>query len=378
MTYKERMFAAFRHQPVDHVPFATYNLHPFSPAHRNDPSYADLLDLVWERAGMLCKTGITRRETSATRAEAARLELNRETSPEHERVTRILHTPAGDLRSVTITPAGQPSMVTEHFIKTDADIRTYMSLPFEPDEFEALPAAQVDRDLDGRGVAYVSYGDPLYSAAALFDFNDFAVRCFTDIDPVLELVDFFYERVRATLRNQLRACQGHPFLFYTAGPEVCTPPMMSPAMFARLITPYQTRLIRMIHDAGFVASIHCHGRVRDVLGEVLATGADVLEPIEPPVQGDMTLTELFAVAGSRLCLMGHIQDQEFYVDEPGTMTRRVEEIARVAAGRTGYVMMPTCTPFQHPATDVFRRNYAEWVTAADRILGGSVGSGAPG
>ena len=368
MNNKERMFSAFRHQPVDRIPFATYNLHPFSEAHRNDPSYAGLLDLVWDKAGMLCKTGITRKQTPATQAEEARTEVIRETTPEQERLTRILHAPAGDLRSVTVKPAGQPSLVTEHFIKTDDDIRTYMSLPFEADEFDVNPAAQVDADLEGRGVAYVNYADPMHAAAVLFDFNDFAVRCLTDIGPVLKLIDFFFERVQATLRNQLRACQGHSFLFYTGGPEICTPPMMAPAMFARLVTPYQKKLIRMIHDAGFLASIHCHGRVRDVIGEVRATEVDVLEPIEPPDQGDMTLPELFSAAGNQLCLMGHIQDQEFHYAETGTMTRHVEEIARVAAGRTGYVMVPTCTPFQHPAADTFRRNYAEWIEAAARIL----------
>jgi len=367
MNHKERMFAAFRHQPVDRLPFATYNLHPFSAAHRNDVSYAELLDLVWNEAGMLCKTGITRKQTPTTRAEEERMEVVREKNEEQERVTRILHTPAGDLRSVTVIPAGQPSMVVEHFIKTDEDIRTYMSLPFEADEFDVNPAAQVDAELEGRGVAYVNYADPMHAAAVLFDFNDFAVRCLTDIGPVLKLIDFLFERVQATLQNQLQTRQGYPFLFYTAGPEVCTPPMMAPAMFARLVTPYQKRLIQMIHDAGFLACIHCHGRVRDVIGEVLKTDTDVLEPIEPPDQGDMTLEELFAIAGDRLCLMGHIQDQEFHYVEPGTMTRHVEEIARVAAGRTGYVMIPTCTPFQHPAKETFLRNYTEWVEAAVRI-----------
>lgn len=368
MTRKERMFAAFRHEPVDRIPFATYNLHPFNSAHRDDPSYADLLDLVWEKAGMLCKTGITRKKTPGRQETDARTEVVRERLPDQERTTRILHTPAGDLRSVTVKPAGQPSLVTEHFIKADDDIRTYMSLPFEPDEFEPIPAEQVDAQLEGRGVAYVSYADPMHSAAVLFDFNDFAVRCHTDPEPVIRLIDFLFERIQVTLCNQLQACAGKPFLFYTGGPEICTPPMMAPAVFARLVTPYQRKLIQMIHDAGFVASIHCHGRVRHVIDQIIASGTDVLEPIEPPDQGDMTLEELFAKAGRNLCVMGHIQDQEFHYAEPGAMTGRVEEIARVANGRSGYVMTPTCTPFQHPAADRFRRNYAEWVEAAARIL----------
>lgn len=67
--------------------------------------------------------------------------------------------------------------------------------------------------------------------------------------------------------------------------------------------------------------------------------------------------------------MGYIQDQEFHTAKPGEMTRRVEDIARVVDGRTGYIMTPTCTPFERPCTDVFRRNYLEWLEAAARILG---------
>lgn len=369
MTRTERLFAAFRRQPVDRIPFATYNLHPFSEAHAQDPSYRELLDLVWDCAGMLCKTGLTARPAAALTAQDARMEWIREPIPGGERFTTVLHTPAGDLRSVTVKPADQPSLVTEHFVKTDADIDRYLSLPFVPDEFAPEPAAEVARDLQGRGVAYVSYGDPMYTAAALFDFDDFAVRCITDPAPVLRLIDFLFEREQEVLRRQLRACRGHQFLFYTAGPELCTPPMLSPAVFARLVTPYQTHLIRMIHDAGFPVSIHCHGRVREVLDEILRTGADVLEPAEPPPQGDIGLEELLRRAAGRLCIMGYIQDQEFHHAPPGTMRRHVEEIARLAEGRTGYVMAPTCTPFQHPAAETFRRNYTEWVEAAAQILG---------
>ncbi len=371
MTRKERLFAAFRRQPVDRVPFATYNLHPFSQAHRQDPSYAGLLELVWERAGMLCKTELAPLRAPDAPDLADRLEIRSEGSGGGRRTVSILHTPAGDLRAVTEQPPGQPSMVTEHFLKTDADIRTYMSLPFAPVPFAPEPAARLDRDLAGRGVAYVGYGDPLYAAASLFDFADFAVRCVTDPRPVIRLIDFHFERLQVTLQNMLEACRGRDFLFYTAGPELCTPPMLPPALFARLVTPYQRRLIRMIHDAGLLASIHCHGRVRDILPEVIAMEADVLEPLEPPPQGDMALPELLQRVGGRLCLLGYIQDQEFHGAPPGTMRRRVEEIARQVERGVPFVMAPTCTPFAHPASESFRRNYTEWVEAAVEVFGGS-------
>ncbi len=123
----------------------------------------------------------------------------------------------------------------------------------------------------------------------------------------------------------------------------------------------------MIHHAGLYAGIHCHGRVREVLPEIMAAGTDLLEPIEPPEQGNIALTELMQQAEGKLCLVGYIQDQEFYTARPGDMTRRVEEIARVVNGRTGYVMTPTCTPFEHPCSETYRRNYLEWLEAAEAL-----------
>ena len=99
------------------------------------------------------------------------------------------------------------------------------------------------------------------------------------------------------------------------------------------------------------------------------TGVDAIEPIEPPPQGDIDLSELLDRTGGRMSVMGHMQDQEFHYVAPGVMTKHVDDIARVTEGRKGYIMMPTCTPFQHPATTVWLRNYFEWIEAAYRRFG---------
>ena len=61
MTRRGRMLAAIAHGVVDRIPFATYNLHPYAGSiHVGDASYAPLLDLVAEKAGMLCKLSVSR------------------------------------------------------------------------------------------------------------------------------------------------------------------------------------------------------------------------------------------------------------------------------------------------------------------------------
>lgn len=365
MTRKERIFAALRGEAVSHVPFATYNLHPYvdSP-HAKDTSYQELLALVEQNAGIYCKLKLEPTSQPAV-LPVERVEWDGDLRIE----TTILPAPEGDLRSVRMTPPGQPGLVTEHFIKTDEDINRYMSLPWKPPEYDPAPLREFAEQLGDRGVMTVSYSDPMYAAASLFDFGEFCIRYATEPASIRRLVNYLFEQIADDTRRKALACRGLDIIFLTAGPEIATPPMMPPDAFAELVVPYEKGLIQIIHAEGHLAMIHCHGRVRQVLEGMIETGVDAIEPIEPPPQGDITLTELMNCAAGRLGLLGYIQDQEFHSAPAGTMTRRVEDIARVVDGRTGYVMAPTCTPFQHPSTKTFLRNYTEWIEAAARILG---------
>lgn len=370
MTRKERILAAVRRQDIDAVPFATYNLHGCgSNAHTKDESYRDVLALVREKAGVYCKSGLSaapgqkggeslwETTTSVAEEDGNRIE------------TRVLHTPRGDLRSVRVQPPDQPGYMTESYVKTDEDIERYLSLPWEPIDYDDTGLNQREEQIGDWGVVTTSYSDPMHTACRLFDFEDFTIRCLTELPSVLRLVECLFERIAEDTRRRAIAARGHEAIFLTGGPEVATPPMMPPRLFDALVLPFQKKLIEIIHAEGHLAMIHCHGRVAQVLDAMIATGADAIEPIEPPPQGDIGIAELLERTEGRLAVLGHIQDQELHIVPAGTMRRRVEDIARVVDGRTGYVMMPTCTPFQHPATPLWQSNYTEWIETAARAFG---------
>ena len=370
MTRKERMLAAIRRGGVDTVPFATYNLHGCGRnPHTQDESYRDLLALVRDTAGVYCKSGFAAAASGPVRQPGWGVATSVEDDGESRTRTSIMHTPKGDLRSVTLTPRDQPGYTIEHYIKTDEDIDRYMSLPWEPSDYDAGPVSELETEVGERGVIALGYSDPMYAAAQLFDFQDFVVRCHTGLPAIRRLVEHLFERIAEDTRRRASCARGHDVLFLTGGPEVATPPMMPPELFAALVLPYQKKLIEIIHGQGHLALIHCHGRVGQVLDLMMETGADAIEPIEPPPQGDIGLADLLDRTQGRMAVMGHIQDQELHYVPAGTMTRWVERLARVAGGRTGYVMMPTCTPFQHPATPTWLRNYSEWLEAAARVFG---------
>lgn len=361
------MTAAIDRAPVTAPPFATYNLHPFGGSpHARDEGYRELLAQAVEQAGMLCKCGVAwSRPPTQPCSETVSERSGRNTVH-----TTVYHTPRGDLRSVVVKPDDQPPYQTEALVKTAEDVERYLALPWAPGEPDPAPVRALLAELAGRGLAYVAYPDPFYSASRLFDFEDFTVRCLTEQALIRRLVDALMERCREEVRRLAAAVPTDGVLFYTAGPEIATPPMLSPEVFANFVVPYHRELVRILHDAGHRVALHCHGRVREVFDSAVACGFDAIEPLEPPPQGDITLPELIARADGRIALMGYVQDQEFHLAEPGHFSRVVDTIAGWLGDRTGYVMTPTCTPFQHPPTATFVRNYSEWLTAAARRFGG--------
>jgi hypothetical protein len=370
MTRAQRMFAAMRFQPVDRVPYSTYNCHPYGRnEHTDDPSYGRILENVRARAGATTKLGLRGGlGLGLTRVRPGLVETLTKEYGEGRLIRTVIHTPKGDLESVTKAPEHQPSMTIKPLFTTDEDMDKYMSVPYEPPEFDATPLREFIQSAAGRAVPFVQYDEPMSEVGRNLEMEGFSIRCLTDLPSVKRMIDWAYERCEDSLRRMVSACKGIECVFLCSGPERCTPPMLAPHFYAELVLPYHKKLNRIIRDGGLLVGLHCHGRLRDVFPYIVESGVQVLEPVEPPDQGDIALAELMRQARGKTCLMGYIQDQELYTASPGHMTRKVEEIARVVDGGTGYIMCSTCTPFAHPCPETYERNYLEWLDAGEKFL----------
>jgi uroporphyrinogen-III decarboxylase len=359
------MLAAIRGEPVDRLPVATYNCHPFSwGEHRKWPQYRPILDAVRRTgAGMLCKAYAT---GTGGVPEPSWSEVTRDG---HRICTAVLETPAGPLRKVIDQPPDQPGRTMEHYIKSDEDIERVMSLRPAPITWDVDGVADRCREVGESGLVYLAYKDPFGWSASMFDEEDLLLRIATDPEPVMALIEWAAAYLRGVLASLLAALAATQVevLFYTGGPELATPPMMGPDAFGRVVTPYETELASMIHEAGFPVSVHCHGRVRAALPEVIKCGFDVLEPIEPPDQGDISLPELREAAGEKLCLLGYVQDQELYTRTAEHIRGHVGSIVETISGGTRYIAAPTCTPFAFPPPERYVTNYVAFLEAAGEL-----------
>jgi hypothetical protein len=368
MNPQERLIAAIRQRPVDRVPVMTYNFHPFDGRWRRNPDgsytgppgYQPMMDAVRRTgAGMLVKVAA---RYTGDRQERTRVERTTRGSSE-VRLTTV-ETPKGALHARYEKPAGQPGYDVKSLISDDDDLDKYLSLPDEPAEVDLRPALEVYEALGDRGLAYLHYEDPMYAVARLFDFQDFCLRYATERALIVEMIECEFRRALAEMEQMLAQAAGYDFVFYSAGVEVATPPMLSPVAFAELVTPYERALVERIRAAGHLSAIHCHGRVGRLLDQFLEIGVHALEPLEPPPQGDVPLEEALEAVQGRICLMGYIQDQDLYTAQPGEMRDKVRAIRRLVEGRTGYIMTSTATPYMDPPPPEFVRNYVEYLEAA--------------
>ena len=364
MNSTERLLACLAGQIPDRVPISTYELVGWNDRawENREPSYARLMEFIREHTDCMymCGVGVPNARGGEIRTTAERWDEG------DQHVTRtVTHAAGRELVSVrSHSDAVKTTWCREHPVKDLADLKAYLDLPWAPGEADFTGLEKAWGDLgQARGLPLVSIGDPLCELAEAFEFGNFTVHAITETAAITAALDRLHERYVERLRRIL-AGPVRNVIFRICGPEYATPPYLPPELFARFVVPYDGVYVRMIRQAGAFARIHCHGKVARVLGMIAEMGADSLDPLEPPPDGDIDLAGLKRAVGDRLCLMGGIELKHLEArDGPF-----VEDLVRglIADGKPGgrYVIMPTAAPINLPLSPRAEANYIRFIETA--------------
>ncbi len=101
--------------------------------------------------------------------------------------------------------------------------------------------------------------------------------------------------------------------------------LISPKHFREFVNPYNRRLVDRAHALGLKVVRHSDGNLWPILDDLIASGYDGLNPLEP--QAGMDLGKVKSYCGERICLVGNIDCMELLCT--GT-TEQVEEAVRQA------------------------------------------------
>jgi len=361
LTSRERCERILRGQPVDRVPIRLWGVDPLETGTR--PCWQFLPDLVnefgldvffgWSPMPPPCAMEIRRDE--------------RETAdPAWYELVTTLRAPAGDLTRIDLVHrGGKPGYTRKHLIDSVEDAHRWLSIPEDPlpglDPFAARVAQVGDRGLVMTGVGQAMYTVNDATGSELWGYWLYDERALLHA-----MIAKVHRGIIARVKHYLAAGIGP--LFGWVGPELCIPPLASPADFDDLSTRYDKPVIDLIHDAGGLVWIHCHGDMHPVLERFADMGVDCLNPIEPPPMGKLTLADAKRRVGDRMTLEGGIEVGDFELGSPETVAAHVEEA--MAMGKPGgrFILCPSSDHTHWPDLhDHIARNYRAFVETGMRL-----------
>lgn len=325
---RERVYRTIQGKPVDRVPIGPPV--PWSPlqAQRQGwmahPNYTQVADLC----AQYCDAAVRAPGLHFDRAFLSVAPRFRESRAEKVNgrrvVTHIVHTPDGDLQRVDQTEEGvNTSWNTEPLLKDKQDLERILSVPYEFEPPDLKPYFDLLERVGDRAYVEVGVSSPVVCASAMMDFTQYLEWVVAERETVDRLMRVIFERIQERLEYILK--NGVTPIFWVGGSEQATPPMMSPQLYDELVVAYESRMFDMIHHYGGHVHIHCHGKVSGVLEKMIAMGADMLDPVEPPPQGDITISEAKRRAAGRLTLMGNIEFAELEFATQDKIDARVKE-----------------------------------------------------
>lgn len=359
MTGKQRILRAVAHEEADVVPFEAY-LSPGHVVHRMGRKTHE----IYTTPGLLPEAMIRANRFYHADAVYARGDLYR--GDTHELLecdgTVCLRDPdSGD--------------VTHHLTEDDVAEAPEADLPFTLVDYRKVPKVRDESDLDKLVVtpkeellamrffrSVRRYVDELGGDTFIF-----GMACGASINAIAlcrgveqGLIDLYEapDLCRGIMEWRARQLEQETLALkelgvdgvYT-GDAYATCSLVPPAKYRELLWEYQKRHVTFIKQQGLVALLHVCGKTGDILDDLAATGADILETVEAPsTGGDVELTEAKDRVGRAACLKGNIDPKN--VLEPGSPQRIREHcmdaMASAAAGGGFILSTEQVTPATPP------------------------------
>lgn len=373
MTRRERLMATLRGEPVDRPAVSFYEINgldqdPDDPDPFNiysHPSWHPVLDLARDRTDRIVMRGVA---YDSIRPEAIDGEV--ETRFEDGARLAIRRVRAGG-RTLTCRTRRDRDINTvwteEHLLKDTDDLQAFLELPprTATGRLDTAPVLAAEAALGDAGIVMIDTPDPLCLAASLFDMATYTIIALTEPELFQRLLDRFAAELLPRTEAVAQALPGR--LWRIFGPEYAAPPYLPPERFRDTVCRYVAPMVASIQRTGGFARIHSHGRLRAILDDIAGTGADALDPIEPPHQGDVELAEVRVRHGRQMVLFGNLEATDIEnLPTPrfAAKIRRALEEGTAGPGR-GFVLMPSASPYGRVLPPLAARNYQAMVEAVE-------------
>jgi len=266
-----------------------------------------------------------------------------------EDVTTI-HTPKGDLITASLRSLeGRPGYASKYLIETPEDAEKWLSIPWTAPQIDASDWGPALERMGEDGLLMVGFREPMYTINQLTGSQVWAYWLIEQRELLHRLVAEAQRRELHIIKQSLAA--GVIGVYGYVGPELCIPPLAGPADFDDFVVRYDAPIHDLIHNAGGMVWLHCHGKMDPVLERFADEAVDCLNPMEPPPMGDVTVADARRRVGDRMSLEGGIEVQDVELCTANQIEERVTDAIWQSEG-IGFILslssdlshLPTLSP----------------------------------
>jgi uroporphyrinogen-III decarboxylase len=378
MNRRERLLYTLRGQKVDRPAVCFYEINGYdeNPDDKNPfnifshPSWLPLIELAREKTDRIIMRGVAFKEIAPD--PIGHIAVDETTIRNGSRY--IKRTVKAGNHQLTMETRQDPDINTiwtiKPLLKNVNDLDIFLDLPVfgAGETVDATAFLKAESDIGETGLVMIDTPDPLCLAALLFDMSNYTMIALTEQERFHRLLDRFSEVLITKTREVAKLLPGRLWRIY--GPEFASPPYLPPLLFHEYVYRYVKPMIDIIHQSGGFARIHCHGNIRDILDDIVDMGADAIDPIEPPPQGDVELKFVREKYGDKLVLFGNLECAD--IENLPTNEFRKKIVRAVNEGTEnsgrGFVLMPSASPYGRVLSNQALENYQEMVRIIESVI----------
>ena len=356
MTSRERLLAAIRHEQVDKVPCSP-RLGQALRILYGDHTTPDLeLALKAERDASVdldphfnVPSGVPNvldhTDAEPCGLKDVKIEMLAEEDGDCEIISRVLHTPAGELRETVRKPkpghreyglSPNPAHV-ERLVKGPEDLAALRHLVPDVTNYDVGAAYREWRGKVGEhGLVLAFVRSPLdHQAGYAYAIEDLMVESIERRSFFDDLVGMWFDKMMAETKALLeRGVKGIFASWYFTSLSVG----WSPAIFREAFLPMIKAQADLVHSYDAIYDYYDDGKCMGIIDLIREAGVDVLETLTPPPVGDVNLAEVKRRIGDTVCLKGY--GDLLYVIKmatPEQVENMVKEAMAIAGPGSGFI-----------------------------------------
>lgn len=347
LTSRERIMRIFKNEEIDRPALKLWGA-GFPDEPQLHPAYQPVSDLAYEVSDLFIGAGF-RFDIYGGMELPAHQEIWREDTahPTWKDEHTVLHTPKGDLHMIErVSTVGEPSYTTEYMIKEPEDLEALLSLPYTPFPIDTADYERKLAKLGDRGVVMASLDNASYAFHRMMGSETLAYFSVDERELLTEAISVYSKRLYDHTKAILDAGIVAPFSW--VGPELFIPPLMGPKDFDDFVYKFDKPLCDLIHDRGGYVWVHCHGKTGKFIDRFTDMGVDILNPLEPPKNGDILLAETVKKHGRQIGLEGNIEIQELLQASPERVKMLIDECVEAGSRSGRFILCPSAGYMEYP------------------------------